>query len=397
VSQTGWEWFTGMARRRPVDLVTHVRNRAAIDSAPDRPRHARIIYVDTERLAGPLYRFALRLFPRGEHEVFMLSALDWLAFDAAALRLLRRERAAGAPWQLLHLVTPVTVSAPTRLHRLGLPVVRGPLNFGLPVPKGFEALLRGDAMGLSRLRVFARLLEAVTGSLRHSRLVLAATSTTRAALPASVRERSVAMVEDAVDLRRFMAALPPARNGRSLRVCFVGRLVAVKALPLLLQALARLRNEGADVALDVVGDGPMAGTWRETAAKLGLSAAVCWHGALPAAAVAERMRAADVFCLPSVREPGAAVLLEAMACGRPVVAMDFGGPAEIVDEAVGWKVPMPDAETAVDGLETALREALDDELGCRRRGRAALARVHERYTWDAKMRDAEQWYAKVLV
>lgn len=396
VSQIGWEWFTGMAARRPVTLVTHVRNREAIEAAPQRPAGARVIYIDTEWLAGPLYRLARRLFPRSEHAVFMISQLDWFAFDAVALRTLRRERAAGAPWQLLHLVTPVTVSAPTRLHRLGLPVVRGPLNCGLPVPAGFEALMRGDAMGLSRLRVLPRLLEAVTGSLRRSRAVLVATAATRAALPQAVRGRSVAMLENAVDTRRFEAAAAPPRAGRALRVCFVGRLVAVKALPLLLQALAQLRAQGLRIKLDVVGDGPMAVPWREEACRLGLDAVVRWHGALPAAAVAERMRAADVFCLPSVRESGGAVLLEAMACGRPVIGMDFGGPAEIVDAEVGWKVPMPNAATAVDGLVQALREAAEDEAGCVRKGRTALARVRERYTWEAKMRDAQALYRRVL-
>ena len=115
VSQIGWAWFTGMAARRAVCLVTHVRNRAAIEAAPDRPAGARVIYIDTEWFAGRLYRLARRLFPRSEHAVFMVSQIDWFLFDAVALRTLRRERAAGAAWRLLHLVTPVTVSAPTAL------------------------------------------------------------------------------------------------------------------------------------------------------------------------------------------------------------------------------------------------------------------------------------------
>ena len=169
VSQLGWQWFTGLAARRPVCLVTHVRNRAAIEAAADRPAGARVIYIDTEWFAGPLYRLSKRLFPRSEHAVFMVSQLDWFVFDAVALRTLRRELAARAPWRLLHLVTPVTVSAPTRLHRLGLPVVRGPLNCGLPVPPGFEVLMRDDAMGLSKLRVLPALVEAIFGSLRTAR------------------------------------------------------------------------------------------------------------------------------------------------------------------------------------------------------------------------------------
>lgn len=442
VSQIGWQWFTGMAARRPTTLVTHVRNRAAIEAAPDRPADARVIYIDTEWFAGPLYRLARRLFPRSEHAVFMVSQLDWFVFDAVALRTLRRERAAGAPWRLLHLVTPVTVSAPTRLHQLGLPVVRGPLNCGLPVPPGFETLMREDAMGLSRLRVLPRLLEAVFGSLRHSRVVLVATAATRAALPRGVQARGVAMLENAVDPLRFAPApqvtspaAPPAasqaapqvasaataavgtetatqpvapsvlgpvtvpvtgRPGTALRVSFVGRLVAVKALPLLLQAMVRLRTEGRRVELDVVGDGPMAAAWRTEAAALGLMDSVRWHGAQPAPVVAQVMRESDVFCLPSVRESGGAVLLEAMACGVPVIGMDFGGPAEIVDAAVGWKVAMRTVDGAVAGLAAALREAQDDEAERQKRGRCAHDRVVAHHTWPARMQAAEALYARVL-
>jgi glycosyltransferase involved in cell wall biosynthesis len=117
---------------------------------------------------------------------------------------------------------------------------------------------------------------------------------------------------------------------------------------------------------------------------------------MPAPAVAARMQACDLFCLPSVRESGGAVLLEAMACGRPVVAMDFGGPAEIVDATVGWKVPMPDEATAIDGLASALRDAQDNPAGRLCRGRRAAEVVRERHTWPAKMDAAEALYARVL-
>jgi glycosyltransferase involved in cell wall biosynthesis len=398
VSQLGWQWFTGLAALRSVCLVTHVRNRAAIEAAADRPVSARIIYIDTEWFAGPLYRLARRLFPRSEHAVFMLSQLDWFVFDAVALRTLRRERAAGADWRLLHLVTPVTVSAPTRLHRLGLPVVRGPLNCGLPVPPGFAGLMQDDAMGLSRLRVLPRLIEALLGSLRGSAAVLVATSATREALPRALRGRAVSMLENAVDPVRFPCApwpTPPGK-GNPLRVSFVGRLVPVKALPLLLRAQSRLRAEGVPVELDVVGDGPMAAPWREEAESLGVSSWVRWHGAQGAEAVARVMRESHVFCLPSVRESGGAVLLEAMACGRPVIGMDFGGPAEVVDDSVGWKLPMPDPATAVDGLVAALRQVWHDPGEAARRGARASALVRSRHTWPARIEAALALYESRL-
>jgi len=205
-------------------------------------------------------------------------------------------------------------------------------------------------------------------------------------------------LENAVDPSCFVAAAPIAAPGkdRPLRVSFVGRLVAVKALPLLLHAMVRLRAQGMSVVLDVVGDGPMAQPWRGQSTALGLADCVHWHGALPAAGVAGVVRLSHVFCLPSVRESGGAVLLEAMACGRPVIGMDFGGPAEVVDDAVGWKVAMPDEATAIDGLAQALSEAYRQPDDAARRGQRARQRVLDEHTWAAKLDAAEALYARVL-
>jgi glycosyltransferase involved in cell wall biosynthesis len=257
-------------------------------------------------------------------------------------------------------------------------------------------------MGLSRLRVLPALVETIFGSLRHSAAVLVATAATRAALPPAVRPRCVRLLENAVDPERFapgVSIAPPDPSpgaSQPLRVSFVGRLVPVKALPLLLQALARLQQEGVPVSLDVVGDGPMAPTWRAEAAALGLADCGVWHGALPAAGVAEVVRRSHVFCLPSVRESGGAVLLEAMACARPVIGMDFGGPAELVDDAVGWKVAMPDEATAVDGIAQALRDVVQRPADAAERGLRARRRVLDQHTWAARIGAAEAIYAQVL-
>ena len=84
-----------------------------------------------------------------------------------------------------------------------------------------------------------------------------------------------------------------------------------------------------------------------------------------------------------------------MACARPVIGMDFGGPAEVIDDAVGWKIPMPDETVAVDGIVRALREAWSDPAGLARRGRCARQRVLARHSWAAKLDAAEALYARV--
>ncbi|MGH2451604.1 MAG: glycosyltransferase, partial [Candidatus Limnocylindria bacterium] len=96
------------------------------------------------------------------------------------------------------------------------------------------------------------------------------------------------------------------------------------------------------------------------------------HELLPQA-----LNAADLLVLPSVAEAFGLVLVEAMACGLPVVAAEAHGPAEIVAAGTGWLVPPDDEEALADALVTA---ALDAEER-RRRGARAYRHSHTHYGW----------------
>ena len=92
------------------------------------------------------------------------------------------------------------------------------------------------------------------------------------------------------------------------------------------------------------------------------------------------MNAADVVVLPSVREQFGQVLVEAMACGLPVIAADAHGPAEIVDHGeTGWLVE-PDDE---DAMVEALVDAVNDPGKRARKGEAAYEEARENYAWPS--------------
>lgn len=399
VSQIGWEWYSHVAARLPVTLITHIRNRPALEDKGAPLPGTEVVYIDTEWFAAPLYRFAKWLFPRSEHSVIMLSSLDFYLYDRVALRSLRKRlrQADTAPWDLIHSPTPVSPSAASLLHRLGLPTVFGPLNGGLRSPSGFPEFMRADSSWLYPVRNFGRVFDWLRGSTGHAARILVATRSTREWYPERVRARCVDMLENAVDLARFPPQEWPAPPGDDtpLRLVFVGRLVPFKALPLLLRAMSRLR-ERLDIRLTVVGDGPMRADWEAESAQLGLNDRVDFVGARPLDEVSRFMAQAHCFCLPSVRESGGAVLLEAMASQRPVIAVDFGGPAEIVDDAVGRKLRAIDNETVIGGFEEALADLVAHPEDWRRRGQAGRARVAAKFTWDAKV-DAAVGLFKALV
>ena len=106
----------------------------------------------------------------------------------------------------------------------------------------------------------------------------------------------------------------------------------------------------------------------------------------------EGLNAADLLVLPSVREQFGAVLVEAMACGLPVIAVNAHGPAEIVDDGdTGWLVP-PDDE---DAMVEALVEAVNGDAERRRRGDRAHEEARSRYAWPALARGLARVYDEV--
>lgn len=398
VSQIGWHWYSRLARRLPVTLVTHVRNREALTGAGAPLPGSEVIYVDTEWFAGPLYRLAARLFGQSQHAVFLVSSADFYVYDAAALKELRRRRVAGADWDIVHAVTPVSPMAATRLHKLGRPMVLGPWNGGLGNPAHFPDIMRADAAWVYPVRKLGGLVDLLAGSSRGAAAILTATRATVESIAPRHRARCVPMLENGVDLDVFSPGPwpEPPVPARPLRLVFVGRFVPFKGVSMLLEAVARIKNE-LPVVLTLVGEGPLEAELRAEVQARGLNEQVKFSvGALPQAEVAARMREAHLFCLPSVRESGGAVLLEAMACARPVTAVAFGGPAEVVDDGVGRALPDTGREAVVSGLVEVFRDVAAHPDAWRARGEEGLRRARERYGWDAKVDAAVALYRRLL-
>jgi glycosyltransferase involved in cell wall biosynthesis len=159
-------------------------------------------------------------------------------------------------------------------------------------------------------------------------------------------------------------------------VVYVGRLVPEKGLRELLDAAALLVPQRPRLRLALVGDGPMRA---ELEARLAAdpSLRVALPGALGPQEVARWMAASDLVTLPSYSEGHPNVLVEALACGRPVVATPVGGIPEVVDADCGLLVPAREPAALADGLRDALDRDWDE---------AALSRRFSR-GWDAVAAD----------
>jgi glycosyltransferase involved in cell wall biosynthesis len=193
---------------------------------------------------------------------------------------------------------------------------------------------------------------------------------------------------DEADLRAFAGDAPV--------LLYVGRYTEVKRIPLLIRAYAHARERFSRRApLVLLGGHP--GEWegehplavvRSTGVEDVFLAG--WHGHddLPLG-----LNASDVVVLPSVHEQFGQVLVEGMACGLPVLAVNAHGPTTIVEPGeTGWLVP-PDDE---DAMCDALVEAVNDDAARRRMGTTAYERGRARYSWPALAERIARVYDEVV-
>ncbi len=118
-------------------------------------------------------------------------------------------------------------------------------------------------------------------------------------------------------------------------ILFAGRLTPQKGVDILLHALKKILPTHPDILLIVAGDGAYSSRYKQLAKKLKLANNIQWTGALTREGIKTHLQQCDLFVLPSRHENNPVVLLEAMACGIPVLATKCGGPEEIISEQNG--------------------------------------------------------------
>ena len=174
---------------------------------------------------------------------------------------------------------------------------------------------------------------------------------------------------------------------------WAGRCEPRKGLPLVLEAMAKVPD--AKIRLTCAGDGPLRQAWTDRARELGLAERVEFLGMVPWTRMSELFLSHDVFLFPSLRDSQGTVILEAMARGLPLIALDHQGVAKVLPDNAGIKVPVTDPAATIDGLAKAMRRLADEPELRRTMGQAASACAAGQ-TWDKKVVQMNRWYEEVV-
>jgi glycosyltransferase involved in cell wall biosynthesis len=366
-----------LAENHQVFVVTNAMNRPFIEQSRD--IKAQFFYV-SDRYLRPLVYLGLP----GEY-------LYYYFWQIKAYFLVRR-LAQTSFFDISHHLTISTFKIPSFLSLIPVPFVWGPLGGGERIPRSIAQRIRLSC--LERIRYYLHSLwlwvPGVRLTARRAASILVANDSTLDSLPRQYRQKCSVMSNLAVDIVPPNTAAERPGHER-VTILYVGHLLAGKGLELLIRAAGQI-NTTVPWSILMVGDGKHRSYLQDLAGGLGLNDRIKFLGSVPHSEVSSCYQLADIFCFPSLRDSGGTVLLEAMASALPVVCLNLGGPAHIVDDSCGIRINPWDLDVTVDSLARALTNLVESSAMRLNLGAAARARIEKHFTWHAKSRDVLALY-----
>ncbi len=289
--------------------------------------------------------WALRLKARGVLPVQLYYDL-WQR--AAAVKAVELDREIS--FDLVHHVTFASYWGRAGVAVLDKPMVWGPVGGGVSPPRTLRSLLGWRGMGSHAARaairpVLARLLNPLR-SRAGGTLVLAQNHQTieRLGSPAGAR-----VVSNATSVT---VPSPESSRSRSKEIAFVGRLIPWKAGVLAVRVMQHVQDP--EAVLVIYGRGPEESRMKSLAAQLGVDARVRFEGPVARQDLLDRLAGSAALLHVALHEEAGLAVAEALAFGTPVVCLDHGGPAELVQR---WASSPSMAVVPADRLSTEIRLA----------------------------------------
>jgi len=390
----GWNLVRQIARFHEVWTITNAEWRSSIDQAleDDPTPNLHFLYVELPRWLRPLLRI------QGGHQFYYYL---WQINAYLAARHLHRNN----QFHLFHHITYANDWMTSFIGAL-LPIhyVRGPGGGAHRTPTGFETeytlggqiweKVRSIGQWLFRRDPFFRM-----GQHRASAL-LVCNEEAAAAMPKNWSQKTRFFPVNGVSSADL--ALSPSANGTArapdgpFRVLSAGSLIRVKGFGLAIKAFKEFSDRHPDAEFDIIGSGPEQPRLQSLIQSLDLGTKVHLLPHMMRSELLERMGSHDVFLFPSLRDGGGAVVIEAMAVGKPVVCLDTGGPGMHITEEWGVKIKPRSPKDAIQELASALEHLYLDQDLRRKLGQAAHERAENFYHWDKLGEQLMEIYEETL-
>lgn len=373
----GWHWAEQASRFHDVWVITHRSHKNAVEEHRARYPNARlnVEYVD----------FPPWMQAWGHQGVaFKLRYVAWqFMAHKAASRLNEVER-----FDLAQHVTYGSYRFPTFLSWMTIPFIWGPIGGGERAPIAFYRTygIRGLLHELVRdaNNVLSRIDPIFLLASKRAKSIIAVTPETAAMFPRFVGSKVIVQPAIGMDVCDYSDKSAPPPVDDTIRLVYAGQLLHRKGVHLLIESMSKVNARTKNIELSIIGSGPMDSNLRLLIEKLQLKDTVRILGRLDRKELLEVYRDHDIFVFPSLQDSGGFVILEAMVAKLPVICLDLGGPAQMVTNETGVRIPAKRPTQVVAELADAIIRIAQDRDLRTSLGEAGRKRVQDSYRWDVQ-------------
>jgi len=301
---------------------------------------------------------------------------------------------------IYHHLTPIAPRYHNSLSMVSKRFVLGPVGGGLRIPPKFRWLEKSEP-------IYAKLRNLDSFRLRNDPLLL---GTYRKAdviilvgkymlniMPKEFHSKVKFLSEIGINIEDFPQDFQRSTSSE-IRLLYVGRIVPYKGLELLIKAIGRIdADTRKKIKLQVVGNGSeYAEFCKKLTANLGLTDNILFCGQMTKNEVFDFFRKADIFCFPTLAETSGTVILEAMAMSLPVISINYGGPAEIVENSGGFLIKPIDPEFVICKLAEKITILVENSNLRLKMGVSARDTAIRKFSWKVKGVKMQKIYEEVV-
>lgn len=400
VPLVGYRYYQEISRRVNTTLVTHQRNQPALQKISE---HQDIIYLSESSWTKSYYKFVSGLTTKGRTNWPLLNTLSYPIYAEFNNKVYAKFKTPvqKGKYDLVHAITPMMPRYPYKIVQAcqKTPFLLGPVNGGVPFPAGFEEVAKQEFAYLNFLRAIGRyVVPGYVKTYKQADKILSGSTYTLNLIKNlfSLPDSKLQLFYENGITENFLVSEPKTSSNDSINLLFVGRLVPYKGADMLIESIYKLdssiRNK---VKLTIVGDGSEKEFLEKRVQDLQLNHIVNFTGWVSQQETCNYYQQSDVFCFPSIREFGGAVVIEAMASGLPCIVVNNGGIGEYVTEDTGFKIEPKSKGFVVDELAKKITLLVNRNDLRQNMSAKAIKRAKE-FLWQNKAQKLIEIYQELV-
>lgn len=401
VPLVGYNYFYHINQLVDTHLVTHERNQKSLAKFVPQEN---ITYISESKFSQIYYRVIVStLSYRGRINWPLFHVLSFPIYEEFNRRVYQkfRETILSEEYDIVHALTPMMPRYPVKVVRVctNIPFLLGPVNGGLPFPPGFTKVANQEYGYLNFFRAIGRaIIPGYKETYKKADKVLVGSTYTL-----NLLKEIFQLPDNKLELHyenginsSFLQTKQPSHISHKIQLLFVGRLVPYKCADIVIDAIYHLDDQiKQQIHFTIVGDGSERNNLESKITFLNLGDIITLTGWVDQQETAKYYQQSDIFCFPSIREFGGAVVMEAMANSLPCIVVNNGGIGEYVTEKTGFKIEPLSRQYLVQEMTKNITILVENQQLRENMSVQAIARA-KAFEWSNKAKEIVKIYNQLL-